>query len=34
MDYARSLQEKIEYFRAQAAQYHFSGEYAKAMENG
>ncbi len=32
MDYARSLQEKIEFFRAQAAQYHFSREYAKAME--
>lgn len=32
MDHTQALQDKIEYFRAQAAQYHFTREYSKAME--
>lgn len=32
MEHSESLQRKIEYFRAQAAQYHFTREYSKAME--
>lgn len=32
MDHTEALQSKIEYFRAQAEQYHFTREYSKAME--
>lgn len=32
MDNEKSLRDKIEYFRAQAEQYHFTREYSKAME--
>lgn len=32
MDNEKSLRDKIEYFRAQAEQYHFTREYSRAME--